>query len=173
MSNDKRTVWLFILILAIIAAVNGLYMATRAQEQATWFNVTCLESLDTDHYRLHFGYESQGGETFTVAFDAQGRDVFVTTPPTFTTEAGYHDAWYMDAHSADSPYALYVTFTSDRSIQTLALNTWDSVWCTNDAYATPEPPSDLPWAIDASTGAGYQYQPQVGGVVPLPAAMGG
>lgn len=147
-----------ILVATIILCLAGLmYGITSAQDTYTLFSPTCVENLSPVHYRLHFGYTSSGGETFTVSTFAN-----VSIGDTITTELGTHELGYLDAYSTDSMVDNVITFTGDSSVDVLHLNTWDitSVCEVSSVLpdATPEPLPDEnvygcpAWAIDSASG---------------------
>lgn len=126
------------------------------QHVMTLFSPTCIEALGETHYRIHFGYYSDGVETFTFSMgDIVGNDpahpydgqAFTNVPATFTTEPGVHNDWYLDAHSEDSPYTFHLIFTDDVGYADLPLATWDfpfpDGWCNGGAY-TPQEPGSTP-----------------------------
>lgn len=152
-----------LLILLVLAVTNR----TKAQDNPpvyTQFSAGCVETLGELHYRIHFGYVSDGVESFDVSFgNPNNGAAFINTPGRITTAAGVHDEWYLDAHTADSPYTFTVTFSNAERVDVLNLNTWTRPACSEgqyapDADATPEPApetvtDDCPaWAVDGTHG---------------------
>lgn len=148
------------LSILIIFIVIGMQVAVAQQPIYTQFEVGCIERLGDIHYRIHFGYVSDGVEAFTVEFTNPNEGTaFINTPSSFSTSPGEHDDWYLDAHSEDSGYIFEVLFTSDAGWHTLALHTWNLPECAADQYAdavpaTPEPViGDCPaWSYESATG---------------------
>lgn len=139
----------------------------------TMFHIGCQQSLGDLHLRIHFGYASDGVETFNthlVSFNENSIDTaFINVPETWDTEAGYHDDFYLDMKTEDTPYTYYVVMTGVNQIDTLPLNTWDVQDCPDGMYEytpeTPEPTADIPalhptpdptecpaWSYDSATG---------------------
>lgn len=146
-------------IAALILSIFGLwYGITEAQDTVyTQFSPTCIEALSPVHYRLHFGYTSNGVETFEVSTVAS-----VSISDTITTAQGQHELGYLDAYSTDSMVDNIITFTGVNDTSDLHLNTWNTtIACKVSSVlpdATPEPApgevtDDCPaWAINGATG---------------------
>lgn len=151
---------LSILILCLIGLVHSVVAQPVEPPIFIQFSSGCVERLGDIHYRIHFGYVSDGIEAFTVEFiNPNSGTAFINTPASFSTSPGTHDDWYLDAHSEDSPYTFSVIFTSETETQTLALYTWDQLACTEGQYTdtvptTPEPVvGDCPaWSYESATG---------------------
>lgn len=145
------------LVILLMVVVLGLQKA-HAQDApvATFFTTGCTERMGDIHYRIHFGYFSDGAEAFTVQLtNPNGGTAFINTPEHFTTQPGVHDDWYLDAHAEDSGSSFTVTFTGP-TVSILTLNTWDTKPCADHQYgeyvpATPEPVlGDCPaWSYDS------------------------
>ena len=159
-----RITWLGALFLLFVCFVASRISAQDNPPVHTQFSAGCIEALGELHYRIHFGYVSDGVEAFNVAFEnVNNGAAFINTPGRITTAAGVHDEWYLDAHTVDSPYTFTVTFNNGTDSHVVALNTWTRPACSDgqyppDADATPEPPSetvtdDCPaWALESATG---------------------
>lgn len=137
----RRITWEAIgwLVIWLLVALFVLY-ANQVEAQdtphiSTTFEVTCLEALSEDHYRLHISYTSDGVEAFTFAMGEVIGSSTETLPysghaetnisQSFVTEVGTVDEWYLDAHSEDSPYTFYLLFTNDVGTAVLPVNTWE------------------------------------------------
>jgi hypothetical protein len=149
-----------VLFLVVIALMLIGLSFTHAQDNPppfTIFTPGCVEQLGDIHYRIHFGYQSDGVEPFTVQFgNTNNGSAVINTPEHFVTSPGLHDDWYLDAHAEDSPYVFTVTF-SGALTTTLELHTWDTKPCADGQYgvyvpATPEPVlGDCPaWSYDST-----------------------
>lgn len=169
---------LFIIALFMILAA---FRRVGAQEGEvySWLREGCIELVDATHYRIYFGYESNGVETYAVTLEnTTGGAAFITTPATFTTEAGIFDnIWYLELNSIDSGSVFYVVFENAVTRHRKPINTGYETYCPQ-TLSTPAPqmPPDaqngLLWAWDSASGSYYSYTPQTGGIVPLPPRMG-
>lgn len=149
--------------LAFVVLVLFSYIAAHAQDVQpvqTMFSAGCVERLGDLHYRIHFGYVSDGEDLYTAQFiKPDGSAAFINTPEVVRTQPGVHDDWYLDAHVEDTAFVFSVIFTSQTNLATVSLNTWDVPPCADGQYgdyipATPEPViDDCPaWSRDSATG---------------------
>lgn len=156
-----------------LIALLGVVYSLHAQDEPqinTYFEQGCIEVLSSDHYRLHFHYTSDGAEQFKYYMGlVEGSNIetlpyngnaFANVPPTLETEMGYHDDWYLDAHSEDSPYTFHLMFQNAIGTADLPLNTWDNQeWCEAGQYApTPTPMATITLTPDENAGNG-QVEP--------------
>ena len=157
MNRDNRVPIIFFtcILIIIFFAIQRSIVAQEPTETPlvdTYFGTTCIEALGETHYRIHFGYTSDGIETYNFYMGSiESNDpsdsgysgtAFTNVPSIFTTEVGTHTDWYLDAHSEDSPYTFHLIFYNDVSSADMPLNTWDvAEWCNNGVYSTPEPGS--------------------------------
>lgn len=128
-----------LLFAVVVILIIGVFSPVNAQDEhvITVFQVTCLEPLSEDHYRLHIHYTSDGLEAFTFAMgDVIGANgdtlpyvghATTNIPDTFITSIGSYDDWYLEAHSEDSPYTFTLLFTNDIGTGVLLVNTWDNM----------------------------------------------
>lgn len=176
MNTDRSNIVFAIVIGWALFLVLVCYQLTTAQESATWFNVDCLEWVDDDTYRIHFGYQSSEPETFTVAFQAPPfATAYISAPPDFVTTAGeYKREWYLEAESSDIVHTFSVTFSNSYSSHEMHLSNWTAELC-EWVQVDPAPPvyplPELRWAWDSGRGELYAYAP-AGAIVPLPPAAG-
>lgn len=173
--------WIARIILALIFILS--FANVIAQEPvSTTFSVSCVEPLSLDHYRVHFGYTSDGDEAFTAQLVNNGLDPesgifpdglptsFINTPASFTTEVGTYDGWYYDAHAGDNAHIFTVEFTNSLGTVALQLNPlYGTDFCERVvADETPVPVEYDAWAIDSAVGEIYGYKSVPSGIVPLP-----
>jgi hypothetical protein len=157
MKSLFKVLSIFILLIVMVQAAAAQPVEPPIYTQ---FAVGCIERLGDLHYRIHFGYASDGVEAFTVGFtNPNNGTAFINAPGRFSTSPGEHDDWYLDGHSEDSPYTFGVTFTSEAGVHTLDLHTWDVPACTDGQYpdivpVTPEPVvGNCPaWSYESATG---------------------
>lgn len=144
MDRDKRFVWSVILV-AFVLSILGMAHNAHAQEPVeTLFNYGCYEPLETG-YRFHYGYWSDGVDTYTV-----------TDGAVVTTAAGWHD----DVGTFDGDAAALVIFANDTQSQEMLFNVATLATC--EPVVIPTPPPDVQlnttsdtcpaWAVDGATG---------------------
>ncbi len=178
MNRDRSSIAYTIIIILLIMALFVCARVAGAQEPVrTWFTVDCMEWVDDNTYRIHFGYVSNGVEEFVATFDFPPATApYITSPPAFMTVPGEHKyEWYLEADSTVDVLTYFVTFDNGYLVHRIGLSIWNAPLCDWQLVATPpgmptEPATSSLWAWNSATGTFYRYTPLAAGVVPLPAA---